>query len=169
MRIVIVDAGNYSRSPAAQVMLRQQLAARDLGDGVHVTSGGLKDKHAGDPPDPRTVQRVEALGLSLAGFVCRQIDDGDFDADVVLTLDADTLAAVRDRAPPGATARLGRYLDAAGGGDIADPFYGGDAGFDLAIQQIKDGAAAIADALAAGRPITRDEAQSPSTASRAVP
>jgi protein-tyrosine phosphatase len=156
VRIVIVDAGNYSRSPAAQVMLRAALEQAGLAGRIEVGSAGLKDKHAGDPPDPRTVERVEARGLSLAGFRCRQITDDDFQADVLLAMDGDTLTALRERAPKAAAARLGLYLHSAGGDDIADPFYGGDEGFDQAIAQIAEGSQAIAAALAEHRPITAD-------------
>lgn len=151
MHIVIVDAGNYSRTPAAERMLRRALATRRI-EGITVGSAGLKDKHAGDPPDPRTVERCTPRGIDLSDFRCRQIEDADFNADLILAMDAETMAALERRRPDGAPARIRRYLDAAGiRGDVPDPFHGGEAGFDSAIEAIEKGAEALADRAADDR------------------
>lgn len=151
MHIVIVDAGNYSRSPAAERMLRRALASRNV-DGVTVASAGLKDKHAGDPPDPRTVERCTPRGIDLSDFRCRQIADADFQADLILAMDSETAAALEARRPAGGTAVIRRFLDAAGsGGDVPDPYYGGEDGFDRAIEAIEAASEALADRAADDR------------------
>lgn len=153
MWIVIVDAGNYSRSPAAERLLRKRLSEKGA-TGVTVTSGGLKDKHVGDPPDPRTIERVVPLGVDLSDFRCRQLSAEDYQADAILALDQEVLDQITARAPEGAKAVLTRLLDAAGtGGDIPDPFYGGEAGFDSAIAGIDEATTVLAEHIASGRSI----------------
>lgn len=151
MRIVFVDAGNYSRSPAAEVLTRRLVEAHGLADRVTVSSAGLKDKHAGDPPDPRTVAACEERGLDLAGFRCRQIRADDFDSDMVLAMDSENLAALQGMKPAHSSARLDLFLAFARGGDVPDPYYGGPEGFDEMMVLIERGAAALVADLA-GRP-----------------
>jgi len=154
-RIVIVDAGNYSRSPAAERFLRRAVAERGLEATVQVVSGGLKDKHVGDTPDPRTMAFCGQRGLDLADFRCREIGPEDFAADLILTMDGENLEQVRARRPEGGRAALRRYLDAAGmGGDVPDPYYGDDGAFDRTMAVIADAADAIAARLAAGANLT---------------
>ncbi|HET8727205.1 MAG TPA: low molecular weight protein-tyrosine-phosphatase [Alphaproteobacteria bacterium] len=149
MRVLFVDAGNFSRSPAAEVVTRKLLADRGLHRHVSVGSAGLKDKHVGDPPDPRTVAACSAEGLDLSYFRCRQIGAGDFrEADLILAMDRETLAALETLRPEGATVRLDLFLAAAGGGDVPDPYYGGPEGFEQMMALIRRGAAALAEALA---------------------
>ena len=55
MKILIVDAGNYCRSPAAEAVCRALAQRAGLGRQVTFGSAGLKDKHAGDTADARTI------------------------------------------------------------------------------------------------------------------
>ncbi|MEQ9814780.1 MAG: low molecular weight phosphotyrosine protein phosphatase [Azospirillaceae bacterium] len=154
-RIVIVDAGNYSRSPAAERFLRRAVTERGLDGTVEIVSGGLKDKHVGDTPDPRTMAFCREQGLDLADFRCREIGTADFQADIILTMDNENLEQVRARRPDGGRAAVMRYLDAAGmGGDVPDPYYGDDGAFDRTMAVIADAADAIAARLAAGTDLT---------------
>jgi protein-tyrosine phosphatase len=135
MRILFVDAGNYCRSPAAEAVARQQAAAA----GVPVTFGsaGLKDKHVGDPADPRTVEACAARGYDLGAFRCREITAQDFhECDRILAMDRDNLAQLEARRPPAARAKLGLFLVER---EVPDPYYGEADGFALMMDQIEAG------------------------------
>ena len=78
MKILLVDAGNYCRSPVAECVLRKlQLAAR-LGQALSFGSAGLKDKHVGDSADPRSIAACVVRGYDLAAHRCREIATEDF-------------------------------------------------------------------------------------------
>lgn len=150
MRILFVDAGNYSRSPAAERVTRKLLAEAGLADRVEVFSAGLKDKHAGDPPDPRTVAICAQRGISLDGFVCREIGSEEFTTtDLILAMDRENLAQLEARRPPGAPVAIRLFL---GDTEVPDPYYGGDDGFVTMFEAIETGARAlVADLKTQGR------------------
>jgi protein-tyrosine phosphatase len=139
MHILFVDAGNYCRSPAAQAVARSMAAKAGLGEQVSFASAGLKDKHAGQPPDPRTVAACAARGYKLDGFVCREIDAGEFAAaDLILAMDRDNLAQLNARKPATATCKIELFL---GEREVPDPYYGAEDGFERMMAEIEQGVA----------------------------
>ncbi len=143
MHILFVDAGNYCRSPAAEAVAKALLVERGAADRVTVASAGLKDKHAGGPPDPRTIAACAERGYTLDGFLCREITPVDYAvADVILAMDADTLSALEMRRPDGNDTEIRRFL---GDIDVPDPYYGGDDGFVGMMDLIESGMARLID------------------------
>jgi len=135
MKILFVDAGNYSRSPAAEVIAKTQLAKNVSGPAVVVGSAGLKDKHVGGGADPRTIEECARRGYDLSSFRCRQIGAADFDGfDLILAMDRSNLEALEAMKPPGARARLGLFIP---DGEVPDPYFGGADGFVVAIDLIE--------------------------------
>lgn len=140
MRILFVDAGNYCRSPAAESVARA-LAARAGATDLLFSSAGLKDKHAGDTADPRTIAACLARGYELGGFRCREIGASDFAAsDLILAMDRDNLTQLEARRPTGNTTPIRLFLDEA---EVPDPYYGGEDGFATMLDQIEAGAASL--------------------------
>ena len=147
MHILFVDAGNYCRSPAAEAVSKALIVERGLAGRVTVGSAGLKDKHAGGPPDPRTVAACAERGYALEGFLCREITPVDYAvADVILAMDADTLSALEMRRPGGNDTEIRRFL---GDADVPDPYFGGDDGFVGMMDLIESGMASLIDAAVA--------------------
>jgi protein-tyrosine phosphatase len=144
MHILFVDAGNYCRSPAAETVARTVLARLGRSD-VTVASAGLKDKHAGQPPDPRTVSACAARGYRLDGFLCREIGAADFArAGLILAMDRDNLAQLEARKPAGSPARIRLFLD---GREVPDPYFGGEDGFVTMMDEIEGGVARLVEDL----------------------
>lgn len=138
MRILFVDAGNYCRSPAAEAVARTLAAQSGLSARVTFGSAGLKDKHAGDTADPRTIEACRARGYDLGGFRCREITPRDFaEADLILAMDRENLAALEARRPAGHTAPIRLFL---GTSEVPDPYYGETDGFASMMDQIEAGA-----------------------------
>ncbi len=136
MKILFVDAGNYSRSPAAEVIAKTH-SARNSRLASHVfSSAGLKDKHVGGGADPRTVEECAARGYDLSDFRCRQIRDADFrEFDQILAMDKSNLYALIDLCPALMRSKLALLLP---GGEVPDPYFGGADGFKLAIDMIEN-------------------------------
>ena len=148
MNILIVDAGNYCRSPAAECVLRQIHRASAAGQALNFGSAGLKDKHAGDGADPRSIAACAARGYDLTAHRCREITAQDFrDCALILAMDRDNLAQLQQRRPAGSAARLELFL---GDAEVPDPYYGGDDGFALMMDQIEAGARTLLASLNPG-------------------
>ncbi len=136
MRVLFVDAGNYCRSPVAEIVARA-LATRVGATGWTFSSAGLKDKHAGDSADPRSIAACAARGYDLTAFRCREITAADFAAnDLVLAMDRDNAAQLEARRPPGSAVPIRLFLDDR---EVPDPYYGGDDGFEAMMAQVEEG------------------------------
>lgn len=141
MKILIVDAGNYCRSPAAECVLRQMHQASGAGQALSFGSAGLKDKHAGDSADPRSIAACATRGYDLTAHRCREITAQDFrECALILAMDRDNLAQLQQRQPADSAARLELFL---GDAEVPDPYYGGDDGFALMMDQIEAGARSL--------------------------
>jgi protein-tyrosine phosphatase len=146
MKILFCDAGNYSRSPAAEVIAKTQ-AARKLPVGAaRFASAGLKDKHVGGGADPRTIEECKRRGYDLGAFRCRQIAARDFDEfDRILAMDRSNLDALWAMRPAAARAKIELMLP---GREVPDPYFGGDDGFAVAIDLIEARVGELIDEIA---------------------
>jgi protein-tyrosine phosphatase len=137
-RIVFVCLGNICRSPMAEVVFRSRLAEAGLADRVQVASAGTGDWHIGEGADPRTLAALTTRGYDAGGHRARQFEPAWFDDyDLVVALDRRNLADLRAIAPVHRRpdVRLLRSFDPDAGADldVADPYYGGDDGFDAVL------------------------------------
>jgi protein-tyrosine phosphatase len=142
-RVLFVCAGNICRSPAAEAVFRKMCAAQGV---IAVAdSAGVGGWHAGEAPDPRMQAAAARRGYDLSGLRARQARPGDFAAfDLVLAMDRANLRGLEAIRPPsGAGLRL--FLDFADAGtlDTPDPYYGGPADFERALDLIEAGAAGL--------------------------
>ena len=136
MRVLFVDAGNYCRSPVAEIAARA-MAVRSGAAGWSFSSAGLKDKHAGDSADPRSIAACAARGYDLTAFRCREITAADFAAhDLILAMDRDNAAQLEARRPAGSAVPIRLFL---GDREVPDPYYGGDDGFQSMMEQVEAG------------------------------
>ncbi|MCU0756832.1 MAG: low molecular weight phosphotyrosine protein phosphatase [Xanthomonadales bacterium] len=146
MHILFVDAGNYCRSPAAEAVARALAERAGLGARVSFGSAGLKDKHAGDTADPRTIEACAVRGYALGDFRCREITPADYaEAGLILAMDRENLAALEARRPAGNTTPIRLFL---GEAEVPDPYFGEADGFALMMEQIEAGARALLAELA---------------------
>ncbi len=145
-RIALVCLGNICRSPMAHVVLEAALDDAGLGGLVEVTSSGTGDWHVGNPMDRRAAATLTAVGYDASRHRARQYDAATTDRlDLVLAMDRDNLAdlgGVSDRV------RLFRDFDPVGtGGDVPDPYYGGDAGFEEVLTMVERTSGALVGLL----------------------
>lgn len=125
--VLFVCYGNICRSPMAEFVFRDMLDREGLSDRFEVASAATSGEHIGDSPDPRTARQLAMHGISCAGKRGRRLVRSDFvDFDYIVGMDSMNLEYISHLAPHGCTCRLGRLLDYAGGGNVADPYYTGD-------------------------------------------
>ena len=144
--VLFVCMGNICRSPLAEAAFRAE-AAR-LGLDVEVDSAGTGGWHAGEPPDRRAIAAAARQGIDISRQRARRVEPEDFERfDHIVALDRDNLVDLREIRPESASARLSLLLDHVGGREgegVADPYYGGDAGFDETWRDVEAGARGLA-------------------------
>lgn len=146
--VLFVCTGNICRSPTADGIFRQMVAAAGLDGRVRVDSAGTHGYHIGDPPDPRTVQAARVRGYDLAALRARKLVAGDFqDFDLILAMDRGHLEIMQRLAPTGSPAQLSLFTRFAPAPytdrDVPDPYYGGAKGFVDVLDMVEAGARAL--------------------------
>lgn len=133
--VLFVCLGNICRSPLAEGVFTHLSREAGLDDRFRIDSAGTGGWHAGEPPDPRSVEVAARHGIVLEG-VARKTRPRDFhDFDLILAMDGENLRDLERSHPGGevrATLSLFREFDpeARGDLDVPDPYYGGRDGFD---------------------------------------
>ncbi|MGG7568106.1 low molecular weight protein-tyrosine-phosphatase [Rhodovulum sp. DZ06] len=147
-RLLFVCLGNICRSPAAEGVMRA-LAARH-GTALELDSAGTGAWHVGNPPDPRMRAAAAARGYPIDDLRARQAEAADFHRfDMILAMDRSNFRDLRAIAPRGTEGRLSLMLShgAHGGGDVPDPYYGGEDGFDHVLDLLEDSCAGLLEKL----------------------
>ena len=149
----MVCMGNICRSPTAQGVLAHRAALAGVGDWLQVDSAGTHDYHVGAPPDGRAQVHALRRGVDLSGQRARQLTARDFqDFDLVLVMDDRNERAARALCPAADRAKLRRLTDFSrqhSMGEVPDPYYGGDAGFERVLDLIEDACDGLIAALKA--------------------
>jgi protein-tyrosine phosphatase len=144
MRIAVVCLGNICRSPMAEVVLRDRLDAAGRAD-VEVCSAGTGDWHVGERMDRRAAATLSGHGYDPSKHRAQQYDaTGTY--DLVLAMDA---ANLRDLGGRSERVRLFRDFDPQGPGDVPDPYFGGDEGFEDVLAMVERTADALVEELPA--------------------
>ncbi len=140
-RILFVCLGNICRSPLAEGVFLHRARALGVEESLVVDSAGTGAWHAGERPDPRSIDVARKYGVSLPGRA-RQLREADFrDFDLILAMDRENFRNIdrmRGSARGSAELRLFREFDPEAGDDleIPDPYYGGPEGFDRVFEMV---------------------------------
>ena len=141
MKILFVCTGNICRSPTAEGVARRWLAMAGLEGQVAVDSAGIQGHHVGEAPDPRSQTAALRRGYDISRLRARKVQPKDFaDFDLLLAMDADNLAHLRETAPAEAHQRLRLLMAFApqlSMREVPDPYYGGSAGFERVLDLIE--------------------------------
>jgi len=125
MNILIVCSGNVSRSFMAEMLLRNETEQLKL-DNISISSAGLF-AYPGSPPDPKMVEYLSGMGVSIKGHEARQITKDDVDwADLILVMEAEHARMIERLWPEvkGKVELLGGFVSEGQTvvDDIPDPF-----------------------------------------------
>lgn len=148
--VLFVCLGNICRSPLAEAALRARADAAGLD--LSIDSAGTGAWHVGEPPDGRAQATAQRHGIDISAYRGRQAVAADFRRFThIYALDHDNLARLRRLRPADATAELGLLLDVVPGLEgqaVADPYYGGDEGFEMTWAQVDAAADRLVRAFA---------------------
>lgn len=154
-RVAVVCLGNICRSPIADVVIEERLAAAGLAGTVTVESFGTGPWHVGQPMDERSARVLREAGYDATRHRGRQVTAahaGRF--DLVLGMDSANVADLVELLP-GDAARVRRFrdLDPEGPGDVPDPYAGGPEGFTSTLAVVERTADALVDRLVPTLPV----------------
>lgn len=137
VRLCFVCLGNICRSPTAEGVMAALVSEAGLSDRIVVDSAGTGGWHRGELPDLRARAEARRRGVELTSRAATFMPGDALAYDLVLAMDRSNLADLRDRTEPALHERL-RLLrefdpdlrpDDRWGGEVPDPWAGGDDGF----------------------------------------
>ncbi len=145
-RILFVCMGNICRSPTAEGVFRALVEREAPQLELDIDSAGTHDYHIGHAPDRRAQAAARARGIEIGAQRARQVQAQDFAVfDLILAMDSSNLAELTRRCPAEQRHKLRLFLEFAPAldrGDVPDPYYGGEKGFEDVLD--------LAEAAAAG-------------------
>ncbi len=132
VRVVFVCLGNICRSPLAEGAFRRHVEQAGLAHAFEIDSAGTAGYHAGEPPDPRSVQEAHRQGVDISRQRSRKLVASDLSRfDYVMAMDNSNLRNIRALAKGSVKADIGLMLAEADlrRTEVPDPYYGGAQGF----------------------------------------
>lgn len=131
--------------------MRHQVGAAGLADRIAIDSAGTGDWHVGEPPDSRAQAAARTRGYDLSALRARQVSAADFERfDLLLAMDEANLAELRRRCPPAHRDKVRLLMEFAPGAaesEVADPYFGGEQGFEQVLDQVERACAGLLDTL----------------------
>ncbi len=128
MKVLMVCLGNICRSPLAQGILENKLAARGLQ--WEVDSAGTGRWHVGQSPDSRSIDKAREHGIDISHQIARQIKLEDLEYyDLILAMDSNNYqnikALVKDKKHEDKIKLVLNYVYPEQNMAVPDPYYDG--------------------------------------------
>jgi len=143
IRVLFVCLGNICRSPAAEGIFRTYLEREGLDDKIECDSAGISPFHIGESVDSRMQMHAEKRGYELDKVARAFNSKFDFDNfDFIIGMDDQNVWDLRAKARNDKDRKkIYKLTDFAVDMDydsVPDPYYGGEAGFELALDILED-------------------------------
>ena len=132
-RILFVCLGNICRSPLAEAIFKHKIKQRDFAQHYASDSCGTSNYHIGGTPDSRTIANALKNGVTM-DHLGRQLCAKDLEEyDYVLAMDnsnyQNILKLANGQHYSGKVALMRSYDPVGKGGEVPDPYYGGESHF----------------------------------------
>lgn len=139
MNILFVCLGNICRSPAAEGVMKKLVLNQDS---FFIDSAGLIDVHEGENADYRMRRAAKKRGYELTSK-SRMIHQKDFDFfDYIVGMDFSNIRTLKEKCESNENKQkillMSDFLTQFSHKEIPDPYYGGDADFELVLDLLED-------------------------------
>lgn len=150
---MFVCLGNICRSPLAHAVFQKMVDEKGLSDQYTVQSSGTCAYHVGEPSDSRMRSTASRKGVKI-NHRARQMFRYDLeDFDYIFAMDSNNYKAIRRLTANEellSHVRMFRDYDPQGPGDVPDPYYGGQEGFETVFNIVERTCSQILDRIEAG-------------------
>jgi protein-tyrosine phosphatase len=130
--VLFVCLGNICRSPLAEAIFKHKVKERGWDEFIYADSCGTSNYHIGGNPDARTIANATKNGIEI-DHCGRQFSAEDFESfDYILAMDSSNhknIMRLDNSSKFAAKVQMMRTFDPNGEGDVPDPYYGGERGF----------------------------------------
>lgn len=144
--MLFICMGNICRSPTAEGYFRHIIKEAGLTDQIKTDSAGTHAYHIGSPPDERAQSASAKRGIDLSDLRGRKVEKNDFNNfDYIIAMDSSNHSDLTNVAG-GSAENLFMFLEFADNfseTEVPDPYYGGDQGFEHALDLIEDASAGL--------------------------
>jgi protein-tyrosine phosphatase len=121
--------------------MEYRLRIAGLDGQIVADSAGTGGYHVGDPPDERAIEAAARRDIDISKQRARRVASDDFVSfDYLLAMDEDNLWQLRERCPAAQSPKLRLLMEFAAeheGLEVPDPYYGGNEGFERALDLIE--------------------------------
>lgn len=125
--------GNICRSPMGEGAMIYLLDREGLEQDVICDSAGTSAFHIGNPPDERMLATAKAHGVELVSRARQARPDDFYEFDYIIAMDKANYRDLKNIMPDDHCAKLVMMRDydpLPKDGDVPDPYYGGQEGFE---------------------------------------
>ena len=150
--VIFVCLGNICRSPSAEGVMKHLIKEQNLENEIFVDSAGTIAYHTGDKADERMIKHALKRGYDLTSIARRFVPRKDLiKFDYIIAMDNenynDLIGFDIQNKFANKIFRIVDFCRNVKAKEVPDPYYGGDAGFELVLDILEDACKGLLDKI----------------------
>lgn len=151
-KVIFICLGNICRSPSAEAVFTGIVKNAGLQNNFEIDSAGTSGWHEGGPADARMQSHAIKRGFNLSSLSRKFNPDTDFDYfDYVIGMDDENMHNLKNMARNevhlNKLHKMTDFSKELNYDEVPDPYYGGNAGFELVLDLLEDACKGLLEKL----------------------